>query len=279
MPWMKVDLRRRSTGRPERVEPGAVDDAAVVAQLALLVDDRDVEPGVVGAVAGRPHDGADLAAAEVELEAAGGRRPRRLRSLTGVGRVRAALRRPGVEAVEQPLLLEVGEREDVAQAAGEERGAVADRRPAPDQVDAEVGERVEVERRALGGADELRRGQPPGAGQVVDLVVPLVPDARRVHPPEHVAAAVGARQPDVLPHRQRDRPARPPDLGRELDAGRGGTDDEHAAVGEPRRGCGSRTASPAAPTSGTPAAKAGTDGRLQAPVASTTDRRGSCPGR
>ncbi len=93
-------------------------------------------------------------------------------------------------------------------------------------------ERVEVEGRALGRADQLRRRKPAGAGQVVDLVVPLVPDAGPVHPPEHVAAAVGARHPDVLAHRQGHRATRPRQLGGQLDAGRRGSDHEHAAGGE-----------------------------------------------
>ncbi len=53
----------------ERVETGSVsDDAAVVAEQAPSVEYRDVQPGVVGAVTGRPDDGADLTAAQVELQ-------------------------------------------------------------------------------------------------------------------------------------------------------------------------------------------------------------------
>ena len=139
---------------------------------------------------------------------------------------------PFVERIQQPLHLEVGEREQVAQPAREERPPVAHGGEPADDLHADVAERVEVERRALRRAHELRRRQPAGAGQVVDLVVALVPHARAIHPPQHVAAAVGARQAHVLAHRERDRPARLVDFGGELQAGGGRPDDEHAAVGQ-----------------------------------------------
>ena len=65
-------------------------------------------------------------------------------------------------------------------------------------------------------------------------VVPLVPDARRLHPPEHVASAIGARQTDVLADGQRHRPAGAMNLARQLHAGRRRADDEHAAFGQLR---------------------------------------------
>ena len=40
----------------QRVHPGRLDHAAVVAQLALLVQHRHVQPAVVGTEPGRPHD-------------------------------------------------------------------------------------------------------------------------------------------------------------------------------------------------------------------------------
>ena len=52
----------------DRIQPGRIDDAAVVPQVALAIDDRHVEPAVVGAKAGRPDDRPDLAAREVEIE-------------------------------------------------------------------------------------------------------------------------------------------------------------------------------------------------------------------
>ena len=99
-------------------------------------------------------------------------------------------------------MLQVRERADVAQAAGEQRAAVADGRPAADQLDAHRRQRAQIERRSLGRPDELRRRQPPRPREIVELVVALVPHAGRVHPPQDIAAAIGARQPHVLPDRE-----------------------------------------------------------------------------
>ena len=52
------------------------DDAAVVTDSALVVEHRHVEPRMVGAEAGRPQDGADVAPAQIDLE--GGGRDRRV---------------------------------------------------------------------------------------------------------------------------------------------------------------------------------------------------------
>src|SRR5262249_58600661 len=56
-----------------------VGDAAGVTQATLLVEDREVDPGVVGAVAGRPDDRLDgelAAIIEPHRVAVGGRRTR-----------------------------------------------------------------------------------------------------------------------------------------------------------------------------------------------------------
>ena len=58
-----------------------------------------------------------------------------------------------------------------------------------------------------------------GPDEVVDLVVAFVEQARCLQPPEDVAAAVGAGQPDVLADREGHRAPRPVDLIGELDAG------------------------------------------------------------
>ena len=139
---------------------------------------------------------------------------------------------PLVERVEEAVHLEVGQRKHVPQAAREERAAVAHHRQPADDLDAHGVERVEIERRALGRAHELRRRQPSRARQVVDLVVALVPHARAIHPPQHVAPAVGARQPHVLAHRDGDGPPGLLQFGRQLQAGGRRSHDQHAAVGQ-----------------------------------------------
>jgi hypothetical protein len=140
---------------------------------------------------------------------------------------------PVVERVEQPFQLEVCERDDVAQTAREERVAVAHRRPAANQLDADLVQRVEIERCSFRGSDELGSRQTPRAGEVLDLVVALVPHTGGMHPPENVTAAVHPGQAYVFSDRQRDRSPGSSDLGRELHTGRGCPDHEHTAVAQP----------------------------------------------
>src|SRR4030095_16183548 len=47
---------------PECIQAWTLDDAAIVLQGSLLVDDRDVQPAVIRPKPGRPHDRTDLAA-------------------------------------------------------------------------------------------------------------------------------------------------------------------------------------------------------------------------
>src|ERR1700730_16984948 len=55
-------------GQPQCVQSRAFDHTALVAQLALRVDYRHVEPSVVRPETRRPHDRADLAAPQVKLQ-------------------------------------------------------------------------------------------------------------------------------------------------------------------------------------------------------------------
>ena len=132
-------------------------------------------------------------------------------------------------------------------------------------------QRIEVERRPLRGADELWRRQPPRAREVVHLVVALAPQAGRVHPPQDVAAAIGARQPHVLADREDHRPSRLSQLGRQLHAGGRRADDEHAPVGE-LVGLRYSNGVSCSTCAGSACANAGTVGWLQAPVAISTAR-------
>ena len=84
----------------------------------------------------------------------------------------------------------------------------------------------------LGRAHQLGRGNAAGAHEVVDLVVALVPHSASLHPPHHVAPAIGPRHADVLTDGQRHRPAGAVDLGGELRPGGGGADHQHAALGQ-----------------------------------------------
>ncbi len=179
----------------ERVQPGDVrHDAAVVTQV------RPSRPAPARAASGSP-DGS-----RSPTRSSGSRRcarsscsarGRRARGSARSARPRRRRRRgPSRRAhssnvAEQPLHLQVGEREHVAQAAREERAAVADGGEAADQLDAHRRERVEIERRPIGGADQLRRRQPPRPRQVVDL--------------RRSAGSTGRTRPSTTARRGRDR--------------------------------------------------------------------------
>src|ERR1700742_4590804 len=103
-------LAPAKNGQAQGVESRTREYAAVVLELTFRVDHGYVEPRVVGPVAGRPHDRADLTAAEVELQAGGPGPPRRRRPLRRIDLVGETGRGgPVVEGAEQALQLEVGE--------------------------------------------------------------------------------------------------------------------------------------------------------------------------
>ncbi len=142
---------------------------------------------------------------------------------------RPAVSSPVVDGVEEAAELEVGEAADVGQRAGEVRRAVGDRRQPADEAGAPIGQDVEIEVGAIGGAGDLRRGDVAGADQVVDLVVALVESTDAVEPPHDVVAPIGPRQPDVFAHGHGDVASGAEDLVGELHAGRRRADDEHPA--------------------------------------------------
>ena len=230
---MKLDLRRRRTGRPRRTAR-ALDHAAVVPQVPFVIEHRHVEPAVVGPKPGRPDDRPDLAARADRAAAATtpARGSARSAPAAPTSASRACARAHSSKVSSSRSIFRSASANMIAQPAREERAAVAHRRQPADELDADRAERVEIQRRALRRADELRRRQPPRARQVVDLVVALVPHAGGVHPPQHVAAAIGPRQPHVLADRERHRPAGAVDLVGELHAGGRRADDQHAAVGQ-----------------------------------------------
>src|SRR5690606_11995130 len=168
----------------------------------------------------------DALAREVEAETRRGLEPRRREALRRREvAVPAALLGPLVEPVEQAPELQVRHRAMAAQRARELSLAVRDADEAADELDAARRERVQIERRALGRPDELRRRHAPRADDVVDRVVALVENADGVEPPLNVEPAVDARQPDVLADCEDHPPPRALDLVRELQPGRRGADD------------------------------------------------------
>src|SRR5258706_5872294 len=52
----------------DRIQPRRLDNPAIMPQMAFGIDHRNIEPAVVQAKPGRPDDGLDFAAPEVEME-------------------------------------------------------------------------------------------------------------------------------------------------------------------------------------------------------------------
>ena len=138
---------------------------------------------------------------------------------------------PVVEHSEQPSPLQVRQRADVAQAAGEQRVTVTDgrQRPTSSMPIADSALRSSVGRSGVPTSSVTVAGAP-------------VPDRRARHtagPTRRTRPSTTghrgrdtSRQSHVLPDREDHWPARAPQLGRQLHAGRRRADDEHAAVGK-----------------------------------------------
>ena len=138
--------------KADDVQPWHRHDSTVVDDLSAAVEDGTVEPGVGGAVTGRPDDGAD--AGQVNI---GRRRSERGGSRAfGCGVVEAGLGGVGVDAVEQPVLLEVGVGGEVGERARALQSTAGDADDSAHHGDACCSEGVEVARSSVGGAGELR---------------------------------------------------------------------------------------------------------------------------
>ena len=55
-------------GQSDGIQTRRIDDSAIVPQVALAVNYRHIEPAVVRVKSGRPDDGTDLAAPEIETQ-------------------------------------------------------------------------------------------------------------------------------------------------------------------------------------------------------------------
>ena len=205
-PSIRVELRRRRNGRPIRYRPGAAVTPPSCTTRPLRSNTPASSEGQVRAVAGRPDD---------RVDPAGDRAAPTARRVRHLGR-REPLRRLGVDIPARSAQASrvSSSRPSLRSASAHTLGsdpencAVPSRMPGepPDQPHPEPAQRVEVERRPLRRADQLHRRQVARPYQVRHLVVALVEQARRVHPPQDVAAPVGARHPHVLADGQRHRP-------------------------------------------------------------------------
>ncbi len=141
-----------------------------------------------------------------------------------------------VDAAQEPGLLEVGVGDQRAETTGAQDGRAAHRREASDHPHSTGGKGMEVEIAPFVAADQLHRRVPARPLEVLDLVPALVELTDAVEPPVHVAAAVPAREADVLTGRDRDDPSGTAQLVGDLHARRRCADHEHVAVTDELRG-------------------------------------------
>src|SRR5262245_15369063 len=132
---------------PHEVDAGRTDNAAVVRDVALTIENRQLQPGIVWSVTGGPNDRLDAALNEVHAERGrlldAGRRQTIRRADRSIETVRV---RPFVDQLEQAAHLEIGERAHVAQRAGELcLPILRDACETTNQPYADLGEGIEIE--------------------------------------------------------------------------------------------------------------------------------------
>src|SRR4051812_3613385 len=97
--------------QPHKIHAWLLGHASVMADLALAIENRHLQPGIVRAVTGGPDDRANLAGGEINAE---GWRAFHLGRGKAVRRIDLAVEaipgRPLVYGVQQPVHLEIGHR-------------------------------------------------------------------------------------------------------------------------------------------------------------------------
>ena len=93
-------------------------------------------------------------------------------------------------------------------------------------------QRCEIDVRAVRPAGKLQRRLTHGRVRVGQIAGPLGEHAHPIHPPEDIAPTPVARHPRMSADGQRHIASAAAQLVGDLDAGSGGADDEHAALGK-----------------------------------------------
>ena len=230
---MKLDLRRRRNGRPNRYRPGTAHTPPSCIEPSPLIERNGVEPPVFRAVTGGPHDRVESAQLELGRYLPDHGRFGAVR-LGDVG-VDQVLSCEFVDPVEQPVLLEVGVGDEVGQATRELGHVARDSHQLARHADTLADERVDVEGTTFGASHELERRQSTSPREVLDLLVSFVELTDRVHPPVDVVAAVRARQSDVVADREGHVSPAALQLVGDLGPRGRSADDEHVAARELRR--------------------------------------------
>ena len=196
---MKLDLRRRNTGSPSTYIPMSTTPPSCRTcpfssrrgRAATVVRRKPVAHTIVRisplcrSICSRDDSGAGSVEALRRAESSSAASPASRAHSSKVSNRRSIFRSASA---------------NISGARRKQRPAVAHRARWPTS-STPTGEAIQIERRPFGRADELRRRETPRAGQVVDVVVALIPHPdRSIH--QRRRARDTARQPDVLADRE-----------------------------------------------------------------------------
>ena len=194
------------------------------------IEHRQPQPRIGAPVTGRPHHGADTSGTKVEVLDGSGRGD----GGDAICREHLVAKPVGldvlVDAPQKPSHALVSGGDCRGQVRGEPHPVAVDREHPACQIDPVGLQGGQVEPPVVGPADQLGGWLVSREQAVGHLVDRGVEDAEAVEPPVDVHAAVGARHAGVAADGDRHVSPGRPELAGELDAGRRGADDQHAAV-------------------------------------------------
>src|SRR5262249_23989130 len=132
----------------EEIKPADGGDAAALDRRAVAIEDGDIDPAEINAIAGCPDDCVDALGAEIEpADRVGHAEWGRQYGPGGglFGKIEAAVARVLVGHLKEGRIIEVGLRETVAKAGTDIEHAAARGDDAPDERDAFFGEAAEID--------------------------------------------------------------------------------------------------------------------------------------
>ena len=186
----------------QQVEAWHARNATVVIDPAAAVERSGIQPVVGGAEPCGPDHRSEAGQIELGRHLGEDGRTRLDRRADEIGHV--VLIDPLVDAAEEPGLLQIGIGDEAPQAARAQRRRAADRHEAPNELDAEGLQGLEVDLSSVVASHHLHRCVPASTLEVLHLIPSLVELADPVQPPIDVTSSIRPRQPDVLADRDGD---------------------------------------------------------------------------
>src|SRR5215470_2240315 len=140
------------------VHSGCRNNPAIVTDASLAIEHGDVQPGVVGAISRRPNHRTDTSIDQVKAEPGFRSDIRRLKAMRRGKLLRKPARvHPIIDAGEQPVQFQIGQRAVVGKRSRKMNLAITKTDEATHEFDARVAQTIEVDCHALRRSDELER--------------------------------------------------------------------------------------------------------------------------